>query len=74
MQKLAKILKSLSFVKGPFFTAVGVVLIGVSIWLMITDKAVTDTGMEVLIAGFILSGVNEETISHIRNKPSDPKP
>lgn len=73
MKRLARVLKSLSFIKGPFFTAVGVTLIGVSIWLMIEEKAITDTGVELLVAGLILSGVNEETISHIRNKPNDPK-
>jgi hypothetical protein len=66
MVKLTKILKSLSLFKGKFFTAIGVVLIALSVKVMYSEKAITSEGIELLTVGLILSGVTDETISHIR--------
>lgn len=74
MKKLIAILKSFTVFKGPLFTGIGIALIGGSIWMMYHEKEITDSGIELLIAGLAIAGLNEKTIGIIRNKPNDPMP
>lgn len=72
MVRLIKILKSLSLLKGWLFSVIGVAIIGFAIWIMVDSKSVTSEGIELLVIGLILSGVNNETISHIRGGSDTP--
>jgi hypothetical protein len=76
MLRIARILKSLSLAKGKIFTCIGFGIMGLAGYIMYEARDVTETSIELLITGFILSGVNNETIDHIRNrKPTDdPEP
>lgn len=71
MLRIAKILKSLSLAKGKIFTYIGFGIMGLAGYIMYEAKDVTETSIELLVTGFILSGVNNETIDHIRNRKSD---
>ncbi len=72
MKFLFDYFKTLSLRKGPIFTIVGLTIVGVALFIMGKAQSVTSDGVELLIVGLVVSGLNSKTIDKIRGKKNTP--